>query len=106
MRTLGAFETPDGFFLSIYVPPHHTAEVSVTRGGTSEVTPREFREGYLQLVDENGLDVKVIVKKEDNSKVISSVFFDLENVLELCPMTSKEHFPPGYKGNTSVDPRP
>lgn len=92
MRGAGCFETPDGFFLSIWRAP-----------GVDAITA-EPHSGKLMCVDEKGENVPILVR--DLGQVFNvSYSLDDQVIADLHPMTSKEHFPPKYVGLTDRDPR-
>jgi hypothetical protein len=74
MLALGAFQTPDGFFLGIYVKQRR----------------------HIMLQDERGHNVATVVKDAATGVTnLANVYFTPESVLDLCPLDDVAHLPPG-----------
>jgi hypothetical protein len=92
MRKAGCFETPDGYFLSIWRGP-----------GADPITQLSYP-GKLMCVDDKGDNVMVFARSTQQLYNISYNLTD-EILMDLHPMVKKEHYPPRYVGMTDTDPR-
>ena len=104
LRSLGAHESADGFFVAIFAPAGVTPVVTKkSADGTEVTTGGERHPDRLMLQDATGHNLYALYRDpKTNATEARPVFFTLDSaeIDGLHPMTSKEHFPPGYVART------